>query len=289
MYAGPEPAKTHCIEPQHLQQVAFILEPAVHLCLQRQTQKLDSTASIPLQQQRHLSTLATDQTGNAAVSFPAVCALFGCLGRLLELQSKRSSGSSTAQANHAGDSHLPGRTQHVDSLAAGVSGNKAGNSSDAIQNDAMSDGNGSEDGSKNSSSSGNKAGDSSDALESDAMSDGGGSDDGSRNSSSSGKKAGGSSDAIESDAMSDGSGSDDGSRSSNDAEIDRQEMGVEAVQQVALQDKKQQPQAADPGVADCGRDAVLGRAFEGHVRDLRMILSKPWRLSTDNSGGASGR
>ena len=259
MYAGPEQAKTHCIEAEHLQQVASILEPAVHLCLQRQVQVLDSTASTPLQQQQHLSASAKDQTGNAAVSFPAVCALFGCLGRLLELQSKRNPGSNTPQANHAGDKNLPGLGQRLDSVAAGVSGNKAGDLSDAIENDAVSDGDGSDDGSRNSSSSGNKAGNSSDTIESDAMSDGNGSDDGSRSSRSS------------------------------DAVSDQQEMGVEAVHQVALQDKKRQPQAVDPGVADCGPDAVFGRAHEGHVRYLRMMLSKPWRLSALNSERASGR
>lgn len=220
---------------------------------------LDSTASIPLQQQRHLSASATGQKRNAAVSCPAVCALFGCLGRLLEFQSKGNPGSSTPQANHARDRNLPGLSQRADTVAAGVSGNKAGDSSDAIENDAMSGGNGSDDGSRNSSSSGNKAGDSSDASESDAMSDGIGSDDGSRNSSSS------------------------------DAVSDRQESGLEAVQEVAPHHKERQPQAVDPGVADGGPDAVLGRALEGHVRDLRMMLSKPWRLSAHDGGGTSGR
>lgn len=116
--AGPEHTLKHCIQPEHLQAVSSHLEPAVQVCLQKQLSILTRPLDFQQQQQQPQPQEVTDASAvsdRSPVKPAVLCALFGCHGRLLQLQHKASSGSSAQQSKHvvSRDALSQGAAAHI--------------------------------------------------------------------------------------------------------------------------------------------------------------------------------
>lgn len=256
---GPELLLQHSIQPEHLQQVAALVEPAVEDCLQRHLLCLAPPTDYQQHQQQQQQSDTTTTGQNSRSADPAaICALLGCLGRCLQLHSKAKPGSRSQQATSAGKATALQQKLLAQAGATGLQPHaqpgesESDEQEDHHEDDAMSE---------------NSA---------DSDTGNGGTDNGSSNINNA------SSSSTDSDAIME----------------EPQEQAEANIPQAHKQEQahigQQQPQHAQHGFESHAPSAAVGHAvdntqLERLIEDMRAMLSKPCQFQTGSGPSMPSR